>query len=65
MTEFIEIQIKVCKDLVSRMDEAIKQNCEADFNSEKAKLLDVLSILKTAAPAVHERYSTYASKTFA
>lgn len=64
MTEFIEIQIKVCEDLVRRMEEAIRQNHEVQFNSEKQKLIDVLSNLRTADPAMYEKYSKYTSMMF-
>lgn len=64
MTEFIEIQIKVCEGLIRRMEVAIRQNHEVHFNSEKQKLIDVLSIIRTADPAMYEKYSKYASMTF-
>jgi hypothetical protein len=62
VAEYTHIQIKVCQDLILRMEEAKKQNNKAAFESEKGKLLDALEVIRTADPNTYASFS-YARKT--
>jgi hypothetical protein len=64
MTEFIEIQIKVCEDTIRRMEQAQKQKCQADFDLEKIKLLEILAMLKIADFSTYSQYSKYGEMAF-
>lgn len=61
MTEYTRIQIRVCQDLIRRMEEAKAQNNKAAFESEKGKLFEALETIKTADHNAYESFS-YAIK---
>lgn len=64
MTDFAEIQIKVCQDAIHRMEQANKQNNEAAFNLEKSRLIDVLEIIKPVDPHTYLEYSKFSEMQF-